>query len=127
MPQIERDGTQRLGMGMIADQATGDVLPAGEVHFTYFLLQRPLDRLVTEQEAVDRWMSALLPLFVEKLAWPACATTWKAFAAATVTDLQEKSATRVAGNGNDGLRASVKDSAQDWNPPPDNVDLMTLP
>ena len=54
--QIERDGTQRLGVGMIADQATGNVLPAGDVRFTYFLLQRPLDRLVTEQEAVQRWM-----------------------------------------------------------------------
>ena len=27
--QIERDGTQRLGIGLLADQATGNVLPAG--------------------------------------------------------------------------------------------------
>ncbi len=124
--QIERDGTQRLGVGMIADQATGNVLPAGDVRFTCFLLQRPLDRLVTEQEAVNRWMSALLPLFEEKLAWPACATTWKDFAAATVGDLQEKSATRVEVNGHAGLRAYVKDSSQIWKQPADNFELMTV-
>ncbi len=124
--QIERDGTQRLGVGMIADQATGNVLPAGEVRFTYFLLQRSLDRLITEQEAVDRWMSALLPLFEEKLAWPACATTWKDFAAATVRDLQDKSATRVEVNGHTGLRAYVKDSSQIWKQPADNFELMTV-
>src|SRR6202795_215144 len=53
--QIQRDGTQRLGVGLIANQATGNLLPAGYVRFTCFLLQRPLDRLVTEQEAVERW------------------------------------------------------------------------
>jgi len=36
---IERDGTQRMGVGLIADQATGDVLPAGDIRFTYWLLQ----------------------------------------------------------------------------------------
>src|SRR5256886_4581775 len=40
--RIERDGTQRLGVGLIADQATGNVLPAGEVKFTYWLRQAPL-------------------------------------------------------------------------------------
>src|SRR6266568_1586798 len=68
--QIGRDGTQRLGVGLIAEQATGNVLPAGDVHFTWFLLQRPLTRLVTEQEAVERWMPALLPLFEERFASP---------------------------------------------------------
>ncbi len=124
--QIGRDGTQRLGVGLIADQATGNVLPAGDVRFTYFLLQRPLNRLVTEQEAVERWMPALLPLFQEKLAWPGCATTWKEFAAATVGDLQEKSATRVEVNGQAGLRAYVKDSSQIWQQPADNFELMTI-
>jgi hypothetical protein len=124
--QIERDGTQRLGVGMIADQATGNVLPAGDVRFTYYLLQRPLNKLVTEQEAVQRWMPALLPLFEEKLAWPPCATTWKDFAAATVADLQEKSATRVEVNGHAGLRAYVKDSSQIWKQPADNFELMTV-
>jgi hypothetical protein len=65
--QIERDGTQRIGVGLVADQSTGNVLQAGDVHFTYFLLQRQLNRLVTEQEAVERWMPALLPLFEERL------------------------------------------------------------
>ncbi len=124
--QIGRDGTQRLGVGLIADQATGNVLPAGDVHFTCFLLQRPLNRLVTEQEAVERWMPALLPLFEERLAWPDCATTWKKFAAATVGDLQEKSATRVEVNGQAGLRAYVKDSSQIWQQPRDNFELMTI-
>src|SRR5438445_799854 len=124
--QIGRDGTQRLGVGMITDQATGNVLPAGDVRFTSFLLQRPLNRLLTEQEAVERWMPALLPLFEERLAWPGCATTWKEFAAATVGDLQEKSATRVEVNGHAGLRAYVKDSSQIWQQPADNFELMTI-
>ena len=88
--RLNRDGTQRLGVGLLADQATGNVLPAGEVKFTYWLLQRPCTHLLTEQEAVTRWMEALLPLFEEKLAWPACATTWKEFAAGTVQDSSEK-------------------------------------
>src|SRR5437879_1424484 len=124
--QIGRDGTQRLGVGLIADQATGNVLPAGDVHFTCFLLQRPLNRLVTEQEAVERWMPALLPLFEERLAWPGCATTWEQFAAATVGDLQEKSTTRVEVNKRAGLRAYVKDSSQIWQQPADNFELMTV-
>jgi hypothetical protein len=64
--RIERDGTQRLGVGLIADQATGNLLPAGEVRFSYWLMQRPLTALLTEQQAVTRWMEALLPLFEEK-------------------------------------------------------------
>jgi len=63
--RFEKDGTQRQGIGLIADQATGNVLPAGEINFSYCLLQRPLTRLITEQEAVSRWMEALLPLFEE--------------------------------------------------------------
>jgi hypothetical protein len=124
--QIERDGTQRLGVGLIADQATGNLLPAGDVRFTSFLLQRPLDRLVTEQEAVERWMPALLPLFEERLSWPGCATSWRKFAAATVEDLQEKSTTRVEVNGHAGLRAYVKDSSEIWQQPLDNFELMTV-
>jgi uncharacterized protein (DUF1810 family) len=124
--QIGRDGTQRLGVGLIADQATGDVLPAGDVRFIYYLLQRPLNRLLTEQEAVERWMQALLPLFEENLGWPGCATTWKDFAAGTVGDLQEKSATRVEVNGHSGLRAYVKDSSEIWKQPADNFELMTI-
>lgn len=124
--QIERDGTQRLGVGLIANQATGNVLPAGDIRFTFFLLQRPLTQLVTEQEAVARWMPALLPLFDERLTWPGCATTWKEFAAATVGNLQEKSTTRVEVNGHTGLRAYVKDSSQIWQQPADNFELMTV-
>jgi len=123
---IERDGTQRLGVGLIADQTTGNVLPAGEVRFTYWLLQRPFTRLLTEQEAVARWLQALLPMFEEKLTWPACATTWKEFAAGTVEDLQDKSATRVEADGHTGLRAYVKESSQIWKQPVDNFELMTL-
>src|SRR5258705_12110607 len=92
IPRIEREGTQRLGVGLLADQATGNVLPAGDVNFTYFLLQRPMNRLLTEQESVARWMQALLPLFEEKITWPAFAAFWKEFAAGPGGDLQDKSA-----------------------------------
>jgi hypothetical protein len=124
--EIGRDGTQRLGVGLIADQATGDVLPVGEVRFTYYLLQRPLNRLLTEQEAIDRWMMALLPLFEERLAWPNCATSWKDYAAATVEDLQQRTATQVQVSGHTGLRAYVKDSSEIWKQPADNFELMTI-
>jgi hypothetical protein len=124
--RIGRDGTQRLGVGLIADQATGDVLPAGEVRFTYWFLQRPLTSLPTEQEAVARWIQALLPLFDENLARPPCARTWKEFAAGTVGDLQDKSATQVEVNGHTGLRAYVKDTSQLWKQPADNFELMTV-
>jgi hypothetical protein len=124
--EIGRDGTQRLGVGLIADQATGDVLPAGEVHFSYYLLQRPFNRLLTEQEAVNRWMTALLPIFEERLAWPNCATSWKEYATATVEDLQQKSAAQVEVNGHTGLRAYVKDSSAIWKQPADNFELMTV-
>lgn len=124
--QIERDGTQRLGVGLVANQATGNVLPAGDTRFTFFLLQRPLTQLVTEQEAVARWIPALLPFFEETLTWPGCATRWREFAAATVGNLQEKSTIRVEVNGHTGLRAYVKDSSQIWQQPADNFELMTV-
>src|SRR5229473_1778861 len=120
--RIERDGTQRLGLGLLAEQATGNVLPAGDVNFTYWLLQRPLTRLLTEQESVARWMQALLLLFEEKLTWPACATSWKEFAAGTVEDLQDKSAAQIETKGHTGLRAYVKASSQLWNDSADNFE-----
>jgi hypothetical protein len=124
--QIEKDGTQRLGVGLLADQATGDVLPAGEVTFTWWLLQRPLTRLITEQEAVTHWMEALLPLFEERLAWPPCATSWTEFAAGTVRDLQNKDAAQAEAGGHRGLRAYVKESSQIWKQSGDNFELMTV-
>jgi hypothetical protein len=124
--RIERDGTQRLGLGLLADQATGNVLPAGDVNFTYWLLQRPMTRLLTEQESVARWMQALLPLFEEKLTWPACASSWKEFASGTVEDLQDKSAAQIEVNGHTGLRAYVKASSQLWHDSADNFELMTV-
>jgi len=126
LSRIERDGTQRLGVGLLAEQATGNVLPAGDINFTYWLLQRPMNRLLTEQESVARWMQALLPLFEEKLTWPACATSWKEFATGTVEDLQDKSAAQIQVNGYTGLRAYVKASSQLWNDSSDNFELMTV-
>ncbi len=124
--RIERDGTQRLGVGLTADQATGSVLPAGEIRFTYWLLQRPLAALLTEQQAVTRWMQALLPLFQEKLAWPPCASTWEEFAGGTVSNLQDKAETQVEADGHTGLGAYVKESSQLWKQPANNFELMTL-
>src|SRR5216684_3201239 len=124
--RIERDGTQRLGVGLLADQATGNVLPAGDVRFTYWLLQRPFTRLLTQQEAVARWLQALLPMFEEKLTWPPCASTWKDFAAGTVEDLQEKGTALIEVNGHTGLRAYVKASSQIWKEAADNFELMTV-
>src|ERR1700682_2093679 len=126
LSHIERDGTQQLGVGLLADQATGNVLPAGDVNFTYWLLQRPMTRLLTEQESVARRMQALLPLFEEKLTWPTCATSWKEFASGTVEDLQDKSVTQIEVKGHTGLRAYVKASSHLWNDSPDNFELMTI-
>jgi hypothetical protein len=124
--EIGPDGTQRLGIGLFADQSTGDVLPAGEIRFSYYFLQRRQEHLLTEQQAVDRWMTALLPLFEEKLAWPRCARTWKEFAAGTVQDLQQTGSTRVEANGHSGLSAYVKDSSKIWKQPANNFELMTV-
>jgi hypothetical protein len=124
--RIERDGTQRLGVGLLAQQATGNVLPAGDITFTYWLLQRPMTRLLTAQESVSRWMQALLPLFEENLAWPACATSWKQFAAGTVEDLQDKTSAQIEAKGHTGLRAYVKSSSRLWTDAPDNFELMTV-
>lgn len=117
---------QRFGVGLIADQAAGDLLPAGEIRFTYWLLQRPVTELLNEQEAVTRWVGALLPLFEEKLEWPSCASTWQEFAANTVKDLQDKATAQVEVDGHLGLRAYVKGSSQLWTQPPDDFELMTV-
>jgi hypothetical protein len=124
--RIDTDGTQRMGVGLIADQATGDVLPAGEVRFTYWLMQRSVPALLTEQEAVARWMQALLPIFEERLAWPKCATTWADFATGTVTNLQNKVVTQIETTGHTGLSAYVKQTSQLWKQPVSNFELMTL-
>jgi hypothetical protein len=123
---LEPGGNQRLGIGLIAQEATGDVLPAGEVHFTHFLLQRPLKGLITEREAVSRWMEALLPLFQENLAWPPCSTTWKQFAMGTVHDLQQEDVALVRVNGHRGLRAYVKATSELWHETGENFELMTM-
>lgn len=125
LTRIDIDGTQRLGVGLLADQATGDVLPAGQVRFSYWLLQRPVTELLTEQQAVTRWMEALLPLFEENLSWPACASNWKDFAAGTIENLQHKAETQLTVDGHTGLRAYVKQSSQLWKQPDKNFELMT--
>jgi len=124
--RIHTDGTQRMGVGLIADQATGDVLPAGEVRFTYWFMQRPMPALLTEQEAVARWMKALLPIFEERLTWPKCASAWKDFATGAVANLQNKNETEVEANGHTGLSAYVKQTSQLWKQPANNFELMTL-
>jgi hypothetical protein len=124
--RLNRDGTQRLGVGLLADEATGDVLPAGEIRFTYWLLQRPCTELLTEQQAVARWMQALLPLFEEKLAWPPCASTWRDFATGTIQELQRKAQTQVEVAGHTGLRAYVTESSQLWKQPANNFELMSV-
>jgi hypothetical protein len=124
--RIYTDGTQRMGVGLIADQATGDVLPAGEVRFTYWFMQRSVHDLLTEQEAVTRWMEALLPLFEERVTWPRCASTWKDFASGTVANLQNKAETEAEANGRAGLSAYVRKSSQLWKQPSNNFELMTL-
>ena len=126
LSRIHTDGTQRMGVGLIADQATGDVLPAGEVRFTYWFMQRSMPALLTEQEAVTRWMEALLPLFEERLTWPKCAGAWKDFAAGTLANLQNKTETEVQANGHTGLSAYVRQSSQLWKQPGNNFELMTL-
>jgi hypothetical protein len=126
LTQIHGDGTQWLGVGLIADQATGDVLPAGKVRFSYWLLQRPVTALLTEQQAVTRWMEALLPLFEEQLSWPRCASNWKDFAAGTIENLQHKADTQVEVDGHTGLRAYVKQTSKLWKQPANNFELMTL-
>ena len=123
---LEPGGNQRLGIGLIAQQATGDDLPAGEVRFTYFLLQRTLKDLITERQAVSRWMEALLPLFQENLAWPKCSTTWKQFAAGTIHDLQQEDVALVSVKGHRGLRAYVKASSELWHETGENFELMTM-
>jgi hypothetical protein len=124
--RIHTDGTQHMGVGLFADQATGDVLPAGEIRFTYWLMQRSVSALLTEQEAVARWMDALLPIFEERLTWPKCASTWKDFAVGTVGNLQNKAETEIEANGHIGLSAYVKQTSQLWKQPADNFELMTL-
>src|SRR5579871_1263447 len=124
--RIHTDGTQRMGVGLIADQATGDVLPAGEIRFTYWFMQRSMPALLTEQEAVRRWMEALLPIFEERLTWPKCARSWKEFANGTVANLQNKGETEVAADGHTGLSAYVKQTSQLWKQPANNFELMTL-
>ena len=124
--RIHTDGTQRMGVGLIADQATGDILPAGEVRFTYWLMQRPVPALLTEQEAVARWMEALLPIFEERLTWPKCAGAWKDFAAGTVANLQNRAETEVEADGYTGLSAYARNSSQLWKQPAHNFELMTL-
>jgi hypothetical protein len=124
--EIERDGTQRLGIGLLADQASGDVLPAGDVRFSYCFLQRPVTNLLSEQEAVKRWMSALLPLFDERLDWPPCSASWKKFAESTVEDLQNQVAVQAEVNGHRGLRAYVKDSSKIWQESGQSFELMTV-
>ena len=126
LSQIQRDGTQRLGIGLLAQQATGNLLPAGDINFTYWLLQRPMTRLLTAQESISRWMQALLPLFEEKLAWPACATSWREFATGTVEDLQDKSSALIEVKGHTGLRAYVKSSSHLWTDASGNFELMTV-
>ena len=124
--RIHTDGTQRMGVGLIADQATGDVLPAGEIKFTYWLMQRSMPALLTEQAAVARWMEALLPIFQERPTWPRCAGTWKDFAAGTVANLQNKAETEVEADGHTGLSAYVKQTSQLWKQPANNFELMTI-
>lgn len=124
--RLEGEKNQRLGIGLIAEDASGNILPAGEVRFAFQLSQRWLPRLIDEREALHRWMDALLPLFQERLEWPPCATTWKAYATGMVHDVQQKESAQIEVNGHTGLRAYVRETSQLWKQPKNNFELMTL-
>ncbi len=126
LTRVGNDREEQLGVGLIAAQATGNVLPKGQIRFSHRLLQRPLSRLLTPQEASTRWMETLLPLFEERFTWPACATSWREYAEGTVKDLQQKGPAEVSVEGHTGLRAYVKASSQIWKETADNFELMTL-
>ena len=85
-----------------------------------------MKELLNEQQAVTRWVGALLPLFEEKLSWPSCASTWQEYAANTVKDLQDKATAQVEVEGHVGLRAYVKGSSQLWTQPANDFELMTI-
>lgn len=125
--QLEPGGErQRFGVGLIADQASGNLLPAGEVRFTWWLLQRAVPDLLNEQQAATRWLEALSPLFEENLAWPECATSWRDVAQRTIEDLQNKQAAEVEVNGHLGLRAYVAGTSELWTQPSDDFELITV-
>ncbi|HEX5482584.1 MAG TPA: hypothetical protein VFZ08_08155 [Terriglobia bacterium] len=124
--RLEGKRGQRWGVGLVADDASGNILPAGEVRFAFQISQRWLPRLVDEREAIHRWMDALLPLFEERLEWPPCATTWKEYAAGMVHDIEQKGSAQVEVNGHTGLRAYVRETSQLWKQPKNNFELMTL-
>jgi len=94
--QLDAQGHQHRGIGLVTEQATGDVLPAGVVGFNFWLLQRANPRLVTEPEGVTRWMEALLPIFPESLsARPAPQKSWQTMAEGTVEDWQDPALAQV--------------------------------
>jgi len=124
--RLEPGHKERIGLGLVADQAAGNILPPGKVRFAYNMLQRPIHKLIDQREAVQRWMEALLPLFEERLEWPLCATTWKSYAAGMVQDVQKKGAARIEVQDHTGLRAYVKSTSKLWKEPSDNFELMTL-
>ncbi|TAM80272.1 MAG: hypothetical protein EPN47_16065 [Acidobacteria bacterium] len=123
---LEPNGNQRLGVGLILRRATGDILPAGNVRFSWYLLQRRFPKLITEQAAVARWMEALMPLFREKLDWPPCAASWKEFAEGMVQDVQKPGVALITVNGHRGLRAYVKQTSELWHESGNNFELMTV-
>jgi uncharacterized protein (DUF1810 family) len=125
--QLEAGGeNQRFGVGLLANQASGNVLPAGDIRFTWWLLQRAVPDLLNQQQAVTRWMGALSPLFEENLAWPKCASSWADFAARTIADLQSKQAAQVEVNGHLGLRAYVAGTSELWTQPAADFELITV-
>lgn len=124
--RLEGKQSQRLGVGLVAEDASGNVLPAGELQFAFHLSQRWLPRLIDEREAIRRWMDALLPLFEEHLEWPPCATTWKDCAAGMVHDIEQKESAQIEVRGHTGLRAYVRETSQLWKQPKNNFELMTV-
>jgi hypothetical protein len=117
---------QRLGIGLIALQSTGNRLPAGDIQFTYWLMQRAVSALLNEQQAVTRWMEALLPLFEQNLAWPSCSGTWSQLAQGAVENVQQKDSAVFEVNGHLGLRAYVKATSELWHEEGKSFELMTL-
>ncbi len=124
--QLDAQGHQHRGIGLVTEQATGDVLPAGVVGFNFWLLQRANPRLVTEPEGVTRWMEALLPIFPESLsARPAPQKSWQTMAEGTVEDWQDPALAQVTIGSHIGLRSYVKNTSKLWGDTDTNFELMT--
>lgn len=118
-------GVYRYGLGLVAEDYGGTVLPAGTVRLAWALAGRPRAAPPDEWEALHELMDSLRSRAPVVRTWAPGFTSWKNVCLAAAEEIQQEGATWCEVDGHVHHRAYVAGTSRVWGEQPGKYELMT--